>query len=76
MLRYEAEVRAFLDAERAMHVRVLRVDQGHTWRGVAIESDDRWHFDFGQGDPQSVGATLCHVAAEILGEDPDGPPWN
>jgi len=25
---------------------------------------------------QSLGATRCHVAAEILGEDPDRAPWN
>jgi len=35
-----------------------------------------WAADLGVGDTQSLGATLCHVAAEILGEDPDREPWN
>jgi hypothetical protein len=31
--------------------------------------------DIGFRDTRSFGATLCHVAAEMLGEDPDAEPW-
>jgi hypothetical protein len=31
---------------------------------------------YGRGDTQSLGATIDHVAAEILGEDADAEPWN
>jgi hypothetical protein len=31
--------------------------------------------DIGFRATRSFGATLCHVAAEMLGEDPDAEPW-
>lgn len=77
ILRYEDEVRVLLtDIDEARFVRALRVDQDLTWRGVGEEMGSRWSTDVGKGDPQSLGATICHVAAELLDEDPDATPWN
>lgn len=77
IVRYESEVRQLLTSiEQAHEVRQLRVDEELTWRGVAEVLQARWMARVGQGDEQSLGATLCHVAAELLGEDPDGEPWN
>ena len=64
------------DKTRALEVRQLRVDEEQTWRGVGKEIQKRWSTDVGLGDTQSLGATLCHVAAELLGDDPDADPWN
>jgi hypothetical protein len=76
ILRYESEVRASLTTvDRALEVRALRVDADETWRGVGEECHRRWRLAVGQGDYQSLGATLCHVAAEVLGEDPNAEPW-
>ena len=77
ILRYESEVRAALTtARQAREVRFLRVDASKTWRYVGEEIRRRWRLTVGKGDYQSLGATLCHVAAQVLGEDPDGEPWN
>ena len=76
ILRYENEVRAELDVERARFVRELCVERSETWRGVGSECLAAWNLPFGDGDTQSLGATLCHVAAELLGEDLDTEPWN
>ncbi|HRD59872.1 MAG TPA: hypothetical protein PLZ93_06675 [Nocardioides sp.] len=74
--RYEAEVRDALSTiERAREVRHLRVDQQASWRVVGEECRRSFDIDVA-GDDQSLGATLCHVAAEVLGEDPDAAPWN
>ena len=62
--------------ERAREVRALRVEQEHTWRGVGLECRQLWATEAGAGDEQSLGVALCHVAAELLGEDPDADPWN
>jgi hypothetical protein len=77
ILRYEREARELINSrERAEEVRVLRVERGGTWRTVGEECQHRWGTLVGDGDLQSLGATLCHVAAELRGEDPDAPPWN
>lgn len=77
IVRYEREARLLLaERGRAQEVRGLRVGRGLTWRGVAEECQVSWGTDIGRGDLQSLGATICHVAAEILGEDPDADPWN
>jgi hypothetical protein len=77
IMRYEHEARLLLAVPgRAQQIREWRVSQGLTWRGVGAESQARWGTDTGRGDTQSLGATLCHVAAELLGEDPDTEPWN
>jgi hypothetical protein len=77
IIRYEREVRLLLaEPGRARQVRDLRVGQGLTWRGVGEECQALWGTDTGRGDTQSIGATICHVAAELLGEDPDAEPWN
>jgi hypothetical protein len=77
ILRYESECRELVtDEARAREVRALRVDDRGTWRYVGEECRARWSAEVGSGDAQSLGATLCHVAAELLGEDPDTEPWN
>jgi hypothetical protein len=77
IVRYEREVRLLLaEPGRARQVRDLRVSQGLTWRGVGEECQTLWSTDTGRGDTQSLGATICHVAAVLLGEDPDAEPWN
>jgi hypothetical protein len=77
IVRYETEVRQLLNSiEKAHEVRRLRVDEELTWRGVGEAFQRRWMAGVGEGDEQSLGATLCHIAAELLGEDPDGEPWN
>lgn len=77
ILRYESDVRATLTtAVQAREVRSLRVDAARTWRDVGEEIGRRWQLTVGKGDEQSLGATVCHVAAQVLGEDPDGEPWN
>ena len=77
ILRYEEEVRSLVDSvERAQEVRRLRVDQASTWRRVGEDCKKRWGVVVGEEDEQSLGATICHVAAEVLGEDPDSEPWN
>lgn len=77
ILGYEAECRRLIaDEAWAREVRALRVDSGYTWRGVADECRCRWGTNVGEGDLQILGETLCHVAAELLGEDPDAAPWN
>lgn len=76
-MRYEAECRQLVaDDARAQEVRELRVGDQGTWGYVGEQCQLRWGTDVGSGDTQSLGATLCHVAAELLGEDPDGEPWN
>lgn len=75
--RYESEVRELMqDAERALEVRALRVDGQGTWRQIGEECQQRWGTAIGAEDTQSLGATLCYVAAELLGDDPDAEPWN
>ena len=68
-------------SERARQVRVWRVDEDMTWRGVA----GTWMTNFGPempeagrdlGDNQILGMSLCELAAESLGEDPYAEPWN
>ena len=77
ILRYEAEARAAVDTvERACEVRSLRVEHQGSWRYVAEEARPRWNLDAGLGDDQSLATTLCHVAAEVLDEDPDAAPWS
>jgi hypothetical protein len=77
ILRYETEARELVNTvERASEVRTLRVDRQGTWRFVGEECQQSWGTTVGQGDTQSLGATLCHVAAELLAEDPDADPWN
>jgi len=76
ILRYEDECRAQLTEAGAQFVRSLRVEQAETWRGVGSALIKEWDLSFGIGDTQSLGATMCHVAAELLAEDPDGEPWN
>lgn len=76
-MRYESEVRELLDSiARAKEVRALRVDDRGTWRYVGEECQRRWQTTVGDGDTQSFGATLGHVAAQMLGEPPDEEPWN
>lgn len=77
IMRYESEVRELLRKPgRALEVRSWRLDEKGTWRHVGEECQARWRTAVGTGDTQSLGATLCHVAAELLGEDPDAEPWN
>jgi len=77
ILRYETECRELVsDDSRAREVRALRVDSGYTWRDVDEECRRRWATDVGDGDTQSLGSTLCHVAAEVLAERADAEPWN
>jgi len=76
-LSYEREVRELLTTtDDALIVRGLRVDQGLSWRAVGEDMRGRWETLVGKGDTQSLGATICHVAAELLDEDPDSEPWN
>ncbi len=76
ILRYEAEARQLVNSvKRANEVRVLRVERQGTWRYVGEECQHAWGTDVGEGDTQSLGATLCHVSAEMLGEDPNADPW-
>ena len=77
LLRYEGEVCELLRVPgRPDEVFRLRVERGGTWRAVGEESRQLWDISVGEGDLQSLGATLCHVAAELRGEDPDSDPWN
>ena len=77
IVRYEADLRTLIGTsrDRALEVRRLRVDDDGTWRYVGAECQQRWNTEVGRGDTQSFCATLCHVAAEVLGEDPDAEPW-
>jgi hypothetical protein len=76
-LRYEAEVRQLVNSpERAREVRALRTELEGTWRFVGERCQEAWDTSVGINDAQSFGETLCHVAAEVLGENPDADPWN
>lgn len=60
--------------DEAQFVRLLRVNEGWTYRGVAQETAKAWKT--GWGDNQAAGVALCERAAAILGEDWMVDPWN
>ena len=67
--RYADEVRQFLTTvDQAEFVRELRVGRDATWRAVGRDMSTRWETDIAAGDLQSLGRTICEVAAELLGE--------
>jgi hypothetical protein len=73
-LRFRDRLAEWMTPERAAFVRRLRVDDDLTWRGVAGECSAAWGTDWDEN--QGVGMFLCEIAARLLGEDPDAPPWN
>lgn len=58
----------------AQTVRRWRVEEDHTWRGVAECADEAWGTDT-HGN-QIFGEALCRESAWLLGEDPSREPWN
>jgi hypothetical protein len=73
-MRTEEEALAELTIEQARFVRTLRVDQGHTWRGVADECAMAWEGDWDAD--QGLGRELCVRAAALFDEDGLREPWN
>lgn len=63
-----------LDVDMARQIRVWRVDEGCTWRGVASAATERWCSE--EDTNQMLGVELCRAAAELLGEDHRREPWN
>jgi hypothetical protein len=63
-----------MTVDQARFVRRLRVELGHTWRGVAEECAAEWDGDWGFMQP--AGREICERAAEVLGEDGQKAPWN
>lgn len=60
--------------ERAEQIRVWRVDEGCTWRGVASAATVAWAIR--EEANQMLGVELCQAAARVLGEDARKDPWN
>jgi hypothetical protein len=58
----------------AARVRQWRVDERHSWRGVAAAASEAWGLNHGSN--QLFGRDLCNAAARRLGEDPYNEPWN
>lgn len=60
--------------DRAEQIRVWRVDEKYSWRGIASAATKWW----GTYDEthQMIGVELCRAAAELLGEDHEADPWN
>lgn len=76
---YKDSIKASLTPEQAAAVRVWRVDEHQSWRGVASAFCERYpdvEFAEDMGGNQILGAYLCEAAAEFLGEDPHTVPWN
>lgn len=70
---------ADLSTERAAFVRHLRVDTGHSWRGVARACYDAWpdlQEHWSPPSNQIAGMALCDIAATSMGEDYMVAPWN
>lgn len=65
---------ATVTTEMAVQIRTWRVDEEFSWRAVARAATDLWGSEYGSN--QIYGRDLCAAAAKVLGEDPDGEPWN
>ncbi|MFF2747567.1 hypothetical protein ACFVVA_18700 [Kitasatospora sp. NPDC058048] len=65
---------ATVTTEMALQIRTWRVDEEFSWRAVARAATDLWGSEYGSN--QIYGRDLCVAAAKVLGEDPDGEPWN
>lgn len=61
---------------RARVVRKLRVDDGYTWRAVAVACHTEWGGNWEPAGHQGMGIVLCEAAAKMLGENPYDEPWN
>lgn len=66
--------RIHVTPERANQIRVWRVDEGCSWRGVASAATERWGTE--EVTNQFLGMELCRAAADVLGEDWRKEPWN
>ncbi len=71
---FDGAVCVGMTLKRAREIRRLRVDEGFTWRSVADETSKSWGMR--QTSNQFLGISFCLRAAEALGEDGDGEPWN
>jgi hypothetical protein len=60
--------------ERAGQIRVWRVDELCSWRGVASAATVAWATH--EETSQMLGVELCRAAADLLGEDHRKEPWN
>jgi len=51
-------------------------ENGCTWRRIADYAAEKWpEREYNPGN-QEQGIFLCDLAAELLGERPNGKPWN
>lgn len=66
--------RIHITPERAEQIRVWRVDEGCTWRGVASAATVAWASR--EDTNQMLGFELCRIAAGFSGEDHRVAPWN
>ncbi len=76
---FDQALRERMTVEQAIELkRILEVD-GPTWRALARQAQDRFSDEWRVGSlipgHQAFGIALCHLAAEILGEDPTQHPW-
>lgn len=76
---FDLALRERMTVEQAMELRRILEDDGPTWRALARRVQDRFSDEWRVGSliagHQAFGIALCHVAAEILGEDPSQHPW-
>lgn len=74
---FNEEFAPLMTKELADRIRMARIDQELTWRGVAVEMYEIWP-DARWNPPsnQLAGRALCDQAAIFLGEDPKREPWN
>lgn len=76
ILGYEREARGLVTSTaRARQIRKARIEDGKSWGAIGVGCRLAWGPAVAIDDSQSFGATLCHVAAEMLGEEPDGYLW-
>lgn len=75
---FEKEIDAWMTDERAKEIRAWRVDEGYSWRAVAMAATEKWPDDatWRPYSNQLAGIALCHLAAKRFGEDHMLKPWN
>ena len=74
--RFQRIAAGAMTRERAVEIRVWRVNLKCSWRKVAELAHAGWGAKWSPPSHQLAGLALCCRAAALLGEDALAPPWN
>ena len=77
---FRGQCRESMNQEQANFIRMLRVEEGYSWRAVSRACHGNKKFDswdlWNPPSSQPMGMALCEKAAEFFGESYREEPWN